>query len=149
MSNKVEFSDSEIKDILMTHLTGPHKELLGEAILGMLGDELWKKGLLLKVCLGSQPQSELTLRETYYVDQTHTRYWQHDEDKMIAAGLINENNKIKCVLVKYNPWSATPYEISYKFRDEKDAERIGTTGVVKHQLELVEEFPENYLLDDI
>lgn len=145
MNNRVEFSDEEIKQMIKPFLTGPHKDLLGEAIISLIGDSDWKKSKLVRAMLGFKDIATHTLHEKYYV-KTHnisTYYW--DEDAMKEAGMIDQNGCIIVKLLAFDAFQASCYRIEYQYLDKDSQEPKSTTYEVSaSELTVVEEFPEDF-----
>ena len=140
--SKVEFSDQEIEDIIKQQITGPNKDLLTEAIVGLM-DNNFKMGALLKAALGTKRKSDLPIGEEYYVNTVHISSYMFDEALMEEKGMIIKSQLIKCKLIGFNPWNENSYNVSYKYLDNTGDEKEGSYSVAKHSLDFTEEFPED------
>lgn len=145
MNSRVEFSEEEIKDMIKPFLTGPNKDLLGEAIIGLIGDSEWKQSKLVRAMLGLVDKSQLTLQEEYYV-KTHsvsTYYW--NEEAMKEAGTIDAKDCIKVKLISFDPFQASCYKVQYTYLHKETGKPKTTTYELSaSELTLVEEFPEDF-----
>ena len=141
--SKVEFSDQEVEDIIKHQITGPNKDLLTEAIVGLM-DTNFKMGALLKAALGSKRECELPLREHYYVNSAHVSSYMFNDDLMREKDMFKEDLVI-CKLIGFNPWNENGYNILYKYLDHAGKEQEASYSVSKQSLEVIEEFPEDLL----
>lgn len=146
MSN-IQFTDQEILDILQHSLTGPHKDLLTEAVFYLVADTDWKKALLLKATLGNKPKSEYRLHEQYLVRFGLLSAYDRDDAQSKAAGLIREDDFVECILVGFHPWQDYQYEVQFSYINDKGATVFKTDKVKGTQILIAEEFPEDY--DDL
>jgi len=142
--NSINFTDKEIRDIIQQHLVGPNKDLLGEAIFGLMGDQDWKKGLLLKASLGTKPQSVHRVNEYYLVKVSSLSVYDMDTALTKEAGLISENDMFKCKLVEFLPWEHAKYRLSYMYLKSDGSEYKRTYELSAKELILLEEFPEDF-----
>ena len=141
--SKIDFSAEEIEAIIKHSITGPHKDLLAEAIIGLM-DSDFKMGALLKAALGTKRECDLPLKDEYYVNFGHVSNYMFDEVKMREKGLIDSSDKMKCTLLGFNPWAANGYHILYKYLDSSGKEQEASYAIGKSSLEIVEEFPEDF-----
>jgi hypothetical protein len=144
MSNRIDFTDQEIRNIIEQHLTGPQRDLLSEAIFGLMGDSDWKKELLLKASLGIKPQSVHRLNEYYLVKTNSLSTYDMNETLTKEAGLISENDMFKCKLVEFLPWESAKYRLSYMYLKSDGSEYNRTYELGATELLLIEEFPEDF-----
>ena len=147
MSSNINFSDEEIKDILKQNLTGPHQDLLSDALLGLLDGAEWKHAHLVKATLGIRPMCKHRLYEEYLIPLNSVSEYGIDKKASREAGYINADNKIKAILTTFNPWSSSQYLMKYEFINDKGAIAHNTYSLNKRDLIVAEEFPEGY--DDL
>ena len=141
--SKIDFSAEEIEAIIKHSITGPHKDLLAEAIIGLM-DSDFKMGALLKAALGTKRECDLPLKDEYYVNFGHVSNYMFDEVKMKEEGLIDNFDQIKCRLIGFNPWNSSSYNIIYKYLDSSGKECEASYAVDAHSLAVIEEFPEDF-----
>ncbi len=147
MSNNIKFSDEELKDILKHNLAGPHKDLLSDAIIGLMDDSDWKLSHLIKATLGVRPKSKHRLYDEYLVPFNSVSGYMVNENLTREAGYINGDDKIKVILIEFIPWSSAQYKVRYEYINDKGAKAKKTYEIHGSYLTTAEEFPEDY--DDL
>ena len=141
--SKVDFSEQEIEDIIKQQITGPNKDLLTEAIVGLM-DSNFKMGTLLKAALGTKRRCELQIGDEYYVNYNHVSNYMFNEDLMTEKNMF-KGDWLRCKLIGFNPWNESSYNVSYKYLDSSGDEKEASYSVGKASLDIIEEFPEDYL----
>ena len=142
MSSRVEFSDQEIEDIIKQQITGPNKDLLSKAIIGLLDDTEWKKAILLKAALGTKAKPEFRLHEDHYIRYSDLSMYGADTEAMKEKKLIDHNSNITCKIIKFNPFLHSQYTVRYDIINEDGKKESKTYNTHKIYLTVVEEFPE-------
>jgi hypothetical protein len=111
-SFEVPFTRDELQKMLKQQLTGPFKDLLAEAIIGLIHDKK-ELGLLTKASLGVRPDPLRTMYMEYYVKESNVSLYSADKIAMQDKGIIREDGRMLCKLVGFNPWTGDGYEIEY------------------------------------
>jgi hypothetical protein len=139
----VSFNDDQLIEILQKQLTGPNVDLLTEAVLGLMGDTEWKKGILLKAALGTKEKCEMPMHQEYWATSSNlSLYSSTDNVAMKERGMMDEQGRIKCRLVGFNPWEFSPYQVEFEIIEPTEGKRELKTGSLRqNQMIPVEEFP--------
>lgn len=146
MSNfQANFSDEELIDILRQQITGPNADLLCEAVIGLIHDADWKKGVLLKAAMGSADKPEFILYQDYYVEKSNLNTYDVDFAAMETADMIDRQGYVKCRLIAFHPFRHSQYTMEYKVINTSGKTITKTYDVYKAYIEPVEEFPEDMI----
>lgn len=140
--NNIRFTDEELREIIEQHITGPNKALLCAAIFGLLGDQDWKKALLLKASLGSIPKNTLVLNDMYLVKKDHLSTYDMDDTLTKEAGLLTESGEFQCKLIAFLPWELSNYRVSYSYLRADGTTSNRQYDLSSDELTIAEEFPE-------
>ena len=125
-------------------LSGPHKDLIAEAVVELIGDSSDKTEKLVKSFSGITPTAVHTLYDEYYVDASAVSSWRRDNTATTQAGLINANNRVLCRFVRFDPWDNYQYVVEFIYVDTSGKKAKGIDSVNASQMILAEEFPEDF-----
>lgn len=143
-SHSIYFTNEELRETLKQRLSGPHTDLIVEALVELIGDSADKTQKLVKAMNGIKPKSVHNLNDQYHVRFGMLSSYDRDETATKQAGLINANGLVLCTFIAFEPWNSYEYIIEFEFIN-RSGEKVRRTDRVKaEQMVLAEEFPEDF-----
>lgn len=143
-SHSVPFTKEELREAFKQMLSGPHKDLIAEAVVELISDSSSKTEKLVKSLSGIIPAAVHTLYDEYYVDASSVSSWQRDDTATKQAGLIDANNRVLCRFIRFEPWDNYQYVIRFEYVNKSGKRAKGVDRVNASQIILAEEFPEDF-----
>jgi len=109
----IKLSNEEIKKIFKQQLTGSNKDLIADALFGLLVDD-WKIERLLKSTLGiTPPLNKFPIDALVKIPVGSLSSWMWEKEEMRKKRLIIDDY-VEGTISSFDPWAYQMYTVSLK-----------------------------------